>query len=143
MTAPSHIEIATHQDMPKIKSLLESVNGPIEGIDPDFTRFFVFRDETNKKILGCVGLEIFAGAALLRSLAIDPKQQGNKLGSKLINRRLSEAVDSGADTVYLCTAKAPSLTRKMGLSESIWMRSQAIYASLNYLPVGVHALRHS
>ena len=114
MTVSSKVELASYEDLLGITSLLESVNIPTDGIDPDFTNFYVIREDLTSKIIGCIGLEIFTGSALLRSFAVDPNHQGKKLGSALISKFLEEAVHAGAATVYVCTAKAPNLFFKIG-----------------------------
>ena len=114
MQSVSEIELATNQDLPEIRNLLESVSVPTEGIDPDFTKFFVFRDETSNNIIGCIGLELFTGGALLRSFAVDMMHQGENLGSLLVEKLLVEAAKAGTEMVYSCTAKAPSLFLKRG-----------------------------
>lgn len=110
------IEIASFEDLDGILDLLDSVDVPTDGIDPDFTRFFVIRDESSNRIVGCIGLELFTGTALLRSFAVAPDHQRNKLGSNLIERLLEEAYDAGTETVYLCTAKVPSLFLNIGFA---------------------------
>ncbi|MHA2360262.1 MAG: GNAT family N-acetyltransferase [Candidatus Thorarchaeota archaeon] len=51
---------------------------------------------------------------MLRSFAVDPMHQGNTIGTRLVQKILDEALDSGSDAVYLCTAKAPNLFAKIG-----------------------------
>jgi N-acetylglutamate synthase-like GNAT family acetyltransferase len=108
MPTVSEIELATFEDMPEITNLLESVNVPTDGINPDFTNFYIVRDENNK-IVGCIGLELFTGTALLRSFAVNPDFQGNNIGRTLIRRLLDDANKAGMMAVYVCTAKAPVL----------------------------------
>ncbi len=92
---------------------MDSVNVPTDDIDPNFTNFFIVRDD-DSRIIGCIGLELFTGTALLRSFAVDPLHQGKKIGQSLVNRLLGEAAQSGSESVYLCTAKAPALFLKLG-----------------------------
>ena len=54
MNEISEIEFATYDDLQGILNLLESVNIPTDGIDPDFTNFYIIRDLTSKKIIGCI-----------------------------------------------------------------------------------------
>ena len=74
MSFASRIEIATYDDLEALLLLLESVDEPTYDVDPDFTRFFIIREKD--KIVGCVGLELFTGTALLRSFAIDREYLG-------------------------------------------------------------------
>ena len=116
MPYSDRIEVASYEDLQAITSLLESVEVPTEDIDPDFTKFFVVRDEPNNKIIGCVGLELFTGTALLRSFAVDPEHQGSKIGFNLVKRLLEEAFEAGTEAVYVCTAKAPKFFLNIGFS---------------------------
>ncbi len=114
MTSSFKIEIATFQDTEDIKKLLESIEEPADDIDPDFTKFFIIRDEEKSKIIGCVGLELFTGTALLRSFALDYEYQRDDLGSSLIRRLLAEAFDYGSEVVYVCAKNAPSFFWNQG-----------------------------
>ncbi len=114
MPLSSRIEVASYEDLQGIINLLESVEVSTEGIDPDFTKFFVIRDKSDNKIIGCVGLELFTGTALLRSFAVDTKHQGSKIGISLVERLLSEAFEAGTDAVYVCTAKVPTFFLNVG-----------------------------
>lgn len=107
MPHSSKIEIAEFEDLEDIIRLLESVEVPTDDIDPDFTRFYIIRHETENRIIACVGLELFTGTALLRSFAVEPEFQGDEMGSSLIKRLLDDAFDAGSETVYVCAAKAP------------------------------------
>ncbi len=107
MSYSGRIEIASYEDLEAIQSLLESVEEPTENIDPDFTKFFIVRNEAENKIIGCVGLELFTGTAMLRSFAIDPEYHETEMGSSLVRRLLDDAFDAGSDAVYVCAAKAP------------------------------------
>ena len=114
MSFSSRIEIATYQDIEEIIKLLESVGEATEDVDPDFTKFFVIRDEDRTKIIGCVGLELFTGTALLRSFAIDPLHQENEIGSSLVEKLLEDAFEAGTEAVYVCSSKAPTFFWNIG-----------------------------
>lgn len=105
MSFSSRIEIASFEDLENLKRLLESSEEPVEDIDPDFTKFFIIRDES--KIIGCVGLELFTGTALLRAFAVDSQYRETEVGSLLVRRLIEEAFDAGTEAVYVCASKAP------------------------------------
>jgi len=107
------IEIATFDDVEELKELLDSAEVPSEEVDPDFTTYFIVRDES-RKIIACIGLELFTGTALLTSFAVDPAHRGNGIGSNLVDKLLEEAFNAGSEAVYLCTAKAPELFLYLG-----------------------------
>ncbi|MFW9787408.1 MAG: GNAT family N-acetyltransferase [Candidatus Thorarchaeota archaeon] len=108
-----NIETASFEDIEDIKNLLDSAEVPSDDIDPDFTTFFIVRDDS-KKIIACIGLEIFTGTALLTSFAVDPDHRGDGIGVNLVDRLLEEAFKKGSETVYLCTAQAPELFLSIG-----------------------------
>ncbi|MHA2424512.1 MAG: GNAT family N-acetyltransferase [Candidatus Thorarchaeota archaeon] len=107
MSYASRIEIASYEDTEALVTLLESVGEQPDDVDPDFTRFFIIRDKKKTKIIGCVGLELFTGTALLRLFAVDPEHQKTKVGATLVKRLLDEAAKAGSETVYVCEANAP------------------------------------
>jgi len=107
MSYSSRIEIAEFEDMEEIIHFLESVDMPSTDVDPDFTRFFIARDESEGNIIGCVALELFTGTALLRSFAVRPEYQETDLGSSLVKRLIAEALEAGSDAIYVCASKAP------------------------------------
>lgn len=107
------IEVATREDLKDIKKLLESIEIPSDEIDPEVTTFFVMRD-VSRRIIACVGLELFTDAALITSFAIEPAHRGDGLGASLVDRSLEEALQAGSDAVYLCTAQAPELFLNIG-----------------------------
>ncbi|MHA2424516.1 MAG: GNAT family N-acetyltransferase [Candidatus Thorarchaeota archaeon] len=95
-------------------SLLQSVEVPTDGIDTESITFFIIRNEKDGKIIGCVGLEYYGAKALLRSFAVDPLYQNRRLGISLVNKLLEEAIESGTDAVYVCTAKVPAFFYNIG-----------------------------
>ena len=107
------IETATFEDLEEIKTLLDSLEVPSDEIDPDFTTFYVVRDES-KNIIACIGLELFTGTGLITSFAVRPEHRGDGLGVNLVDRLLDEAFKSGSEAVYICTAQAPELFLNIG-----------------------------
>ncbi len=107
MSYASRIEIASYEDTEALVTLLESVGEQPDDVDPDFTRFFIIRDKKKTKIIGCVGLELFTGTALLRLFAVDPDYKKTKIGATLVKRLLDEAAEAGSETVYVCETNAP------------------------------------
>ena len=116
MSSSFEIEIAAFEDIEDIMKLLESIDEPTDDIDPDFTTFFIVRDIEKTKIIGCVGLELFTGTALLRSFAIDQAYHGNDLGPRLIKKLLDEAFNYGSETVYVCAKNTPSFFWDQGFN---------------------------
>ena len=98
------IESATEQDLPEVRSLLQRVSLPVEGVDEHVDTLLVARAEGH--VVGTAALELYADGALLRSVAVDPRHQGERLGHELTEAALSLAAQTGARTVFLLTTTA-------------------------------------
>ena len=63
-------------------------------------------------LLGCVGLEVYGEAALLRSVITAPVLRGQGLGDVLVRKAFDEARERGVKRLYLFTMdKAPFFAR--------------------------------
>jgi amino-acid N-acetyltransferase len=117
------IEAAQARDLPHVRHLLERSNLPLDGVDncvgPDAKRpgdpvatMLVARD--GSEVVGTAALELYADGALLRSVAVDPRQQGRRLGHALTEEALRLARAHGVDTVFLLTTTAEHFFPKFG-----------------------------
>ena len=109
------IESAEEQDLPEVRSLLQRVSLPLEGVDEHVATMLVARAKGH--VVGTVALELYADGALLRSVAVDPRHQGERLGHELMEAALSLAAESGARTVFLLTTTAERFFPKFGFEE--------------------------
>ena len=94
------------EDLEGIFQLLEIVNLPTEGVEENFENFFVIR--SNNMIIGCIGLEIFGQDGLIRSVAIHPSLQKQRLGHRLVLRIQKYSIEIGLKRLYLLTETAES-----------------------------------
>lgn len=63
-------------------------------------------------LLGCVGLEVYGKAALLRSVITSPVLRGQGYGDVLVEKAFEEARQRGVERLYLFTMdKAPFFAR--------------------------------
>lgn len=106
------IESATLSDLPAIRSLLERLHLPIDGVDEHVDTMLVARDGAD--VIGTAALEVYADGALLRSVAVEPGQQGKHLGHRLTDAALRLALDHGAATVFLLTTTAERFFPRFG-----------------------------
>jgi amino-acid N-acetyltransferase len=106
------IESATDRDLPEIRSLLERLHLPLAGVDDHVQTTLVARE--GEQVVGTAALELYADGALLRSVAVDPRQQGTQLGHQLTDAALRLAATRGADTVFLLTTTAGRFFPKFG-----------------------------
>jgi N-acetylglutamate synthase-like GNAT family acetyltransferase len=80
------------------------------------TRYWLARLADGAPV-GAIGLEIGAGAALLRSAAVRPAARGRGIGAALLRRALAEAAAGGQKLVYLFSTDAGDYWSRQGFSE--------------------------
>jgi amino-acid N-acetyltransferase len=106
------IESAKQQDLPQVRSLLQRVSLPLDGLDEHVNTMLVAR--AGGRVVGTAALELYADGALLRSVAVDPRHHGKRLGRELTESALSLAAQNGARTVFLLTTTAERFFPKFG-----------------------------
>lgn len=106
------ISSAGNQDLDSIKSLLQSVGLPTEGIESHISHFH--KVIQNKKLIAVVGLEIYEDIGLIRSLAVNIEYQKKGIGSILIHKIENYSTQNKLNTLYLFTDTADKLFVKLG-----------------------------
>jgi amino-acid N-acetyltransferase len=106
------IESAKDRDLPEVRSLLQRLSLPLDGVDEHVKTMLVAREDGH--IVGTAALELYEDGALLRSVAVDPRQQGKRLGHELTEAALRLAAAHSADTVFLLTTTAERFFPKFG-----------------------------
>ena len=92
--------------------LLDRSKLPRAGVADHIGSVIVAREGT--RIIGCVGLEIYGGAGLLRSVAVDIAHRGLGLGIQLTETALELAKQRGVRTLYLLTETASDFFLRFG-----------------------------
>jgi amino-acid N-acetyltransferase len=101
---------ARPEDLAAIDALILSENLPAFRTGEFLDTFWVLEDEG--RLVGCVGLEVFGEAALLRSVITAPELRGQGHGNVLVLRASEEARRRGVKRLYLFTLdKAPFFSR--------------------------------
>ena len=116
-TNPSQcIELRTAQesDLPAVLGLLGRAHLPTAGV-ADARSHFVMA-ESDGKLVGVVGLEVYGESALLRSAAVEERWRGSGVGRSLIDRALGEARQAGIEDVFLLTTTAEQYFPRFGFS---------------------------
>jgi amino-acid N-acetyltransferase len=106
------IEFASDQDLPEVRSLLQRLSLPLDGVDKHVKMMLVAREDGH--VIGTAALELYEDGALLRSVAVDPRQQGKGFGHELTEAALRLAAAHSADTVFLLTTTAEHFFPKFG-----------------------------
>lgn len=96
-----------------VEELLACARLPSEDLAPELMENF-FGAWSGPTLVGVVGIEPYAPAALLRSLAVRAAEQGRGLGASLLMRAERLAADKGIDSVFLLTTTAESYFARQG-----------------------------
>ena len=121
-TQPGHVRKARVGDAERIRELInhwakldEMLLRPLSEIY-DFLRDFTVWEE-NGRLLGTVALHVdWRDLAELRSLAVDPGEQGRGVGSALVRECLVEARELGITRVFALTYR-PVYFARFGFAE--------------------------
>lgn len=103
---------AERQGEPTLRGLLREAGLPFEDVASGQQDFVVATVEGN--VVGCVGLEMFEPAGLLRSLAVREPHRGSGLGSALFERIILVATGKGAQRLFLLTTTAAPFFAQRG-----------------------------
>ena len=109
------IEAATRGDLPAVRALLERHHLPVDGVDELADTMIVARDDA--RIVGVAALELYPDGALLRSVAVDPAAQGQRLGHRLTESALQLAAARGIRSIFLLTTTAERFFPKFGFEQ--------------------------
>jgi N-acetylglutamate synthase-like GNAT family acetyltransferase len=95
------VEPARAHDLGPAVELLQRCELSTEGVAERFGNYLVARDDA--VLVGLAGLEIYAGDALLRSVAVDPGLRRQGLGTQLVSAAEDLARRLSLKTIYLLT----------------------------------------
>lgn len=95
---------ATRADEPAIRTLLMDAGLPHEDFANHLSSFITAKE--GDTLIGTIGMEIFCGVALLRSLAVAATHRGTGIGGALYTRIEQQAHAGGVHTLYLLTQTA-------------------------------------
>ena len=95
-------------------ALLEATGLPTAGVPRTLGDFLVADAEDG--LAGAIGLERYGSAALLRSAAVRPGDQGTGIGGALVRAVLDRARDGGLREIYLLTTTAERWFPRFGFT---------------------------
>lgn len=105
---------ATRVDLTSIEQLLEAASLPTPGVREHVQHFLVA--ETEGKIVGAIGLEVYGETALLRSAVVAPDFQNKGIGTLLFTHNLKHARSLGVKRLLLLTNTAEEYFARKGFS---------------------------
>ena len=108
------IRTAEEKDLPEVLSLLGRADLPTAGVADAFSHFIVA--ESEGRLVGVVGLELYNESALLRSAAVEESWRGSGVGRVLVDRALDMARQHRIEDVYLLTTTAEHYFPKFGFA---------------------------
>ncbi len=115
---------ARAEDMPAIIALLSECDLLSGDLSVDkLANFYVV--ESEGRLVGVGGLEKYASAGLLRSIAVAPDWRGKNLGMLLVRQCEAAARLVGVETLYLLTTTADDFFRHLGYVD---MQREAVSA---------------
>ena len=111
------IQSAEPGHLPAVRRLLETQHLPLDGIDEHVSTMVVARK--GSQVVGAAAVELYADGALLRSVVVDPRAQGQGLGQRLSEAALTIAKDRGTHTAFLLTTTAEKFFPKLGFEQIV------------------------
>jgi amino-acid N-acetyltransferase len=107
------IDHASAEDSAVILGLLRQNRLPVDGLSDHLTTVIAREDG---RIVGSAALEMYAGHAVLRSVAVNPAFQRRGLGRAFTEAALAMARERHVRTVYLLTTTAEEFFPKFGFT---------------------------
>ncbi len=105
-------KIAGEENAEAIVTLLKTNDLPVSDLGTGQRIFLVALSDG--KIIGCVAIENYGDAGILRSLAVNNDYRGKGIGQKLVAEAESWSRDNGLKNLYLLTTTAADFFPKMG-----------------------------
>jgi UDP-N-acetylmuramate: L-alanyl-gamma-D-glutamyl-meso-diaminopimelate ligase len=96
---------ARTEDLPSVRALLDATELGYAELDEHVDDLLVVRD-SSRAVVGCVSMELYDEAGLLRALASGRERRGEGLGWMLADAALARARSRGCRRVYLITESA-------------------------------------
>ncbi len=96
---------ARHEDVAGVRELLAKTQLAYPELDAHIDDLLIVRDEAHE-VVGCVAMELYDEAGVLRALATAPERRGEGLGWMLADAALGRARARGCRRVYLITESA-------------------------------------
>jgi amino-acid N-acetyltransferase len=107
--------LASPDNAGEIEKVLISSGLPSAGISAHLGHFIIAT--SNSSVIGVVGVEVYSGVGLLRSLAVLPEARGKWIGKELCSRAIAHAHTENIFELYLLTTTAEGFFAKRGFKQ--------------------------
>ncbi|HJU65936.1 MAG TPA: arsenic resistance N-acetyltransferase ArsN2 [Gemmatimonadaceae bacterium] len=104
---------ARSSDLDRVIELLAAARLPTEGLEEQFGDRYVIA-ESDGRIIGAEGMELYGPYGLLRSAVVEPAWRGQGIGEALTENRLSWARAQQLRAIYLLTMTAADFFPRFG-----------------------------
>ena len=98
------IRNASSRDLASVESLLALLKLPTSGVADWIDRFWLA--ESDGRVVGIAGVEVYPDGALLRSVAVDPGWRNQRIARQLTERAIDAARAAGNESIFLLTTTA-------------------------------------
>lgn len=102
------IRCANKEDLGSLREFLKKVNLGYDGLTEETVEFFLLLEDEDGDIKGTLGMEVFTGGGLLRSLVVSPGQAEKDI-VLLITQMMQLAKEKGLRSLFLATNKGVAL----------------------------------
>jgi amino-acid N-acetyltransferase len=109
------IRRAEARDLEAIVAIVAGASLPVNGVREFRSEFFV--SVRDGRVVGCCGLELYGGDALLRSVAVLDDERGRGTGARLVARALADARGRSLRSIALLTTTASGYFARFGFRE--------------------------
>ena len=110
-----HIRAAEPRDLDRVKTLLETAELPVSGVESQFGTSYAVAEE-NGELIGAVGIEVHGRYGLLRSAVVAPSQRGRGVGEALVFDRIDWSMRQELDALFLLTTTAAEYFPRFGFA---------------------------
>ena len=110
------IEAAAPHDRGDIEALVNGSGLPLDGLRDLVSDTLVAR--AGGRVVGVAALEVYADAALLRSVAVSERLRGSGIGIRLAEAAIARARQRGVAALYLLTTTAEGFFPKFGFAST-------------------------
>ncbi len=114
MTASLQIRKAQPSDLDTIRHILQTNSLTSDDITQHLENFLVA--EINGVVVGTIGMEFYQNIGLLRSAAVLPSHQHQRIGDKLVASIHGYAQERGVNEIVLLTTTAEEYFKRKGFT---------------------------